>query len=302
MTRQNLRWTVGRDQYLSKTVPPGTYSYCYSVRVIGDSSVADTFCIDITFVDPCVNPAIVEPASGTMSYTITNPLASQLSLSPKYAIDPDWCRYSIEMLPPVQLVNLLDFNPTVQVITLSPILDDLALAGLTENTYTVKTRISFFNFANQLQVQEVDHFVKIRNPCAIGANVSINLPSTLGSSEYVVETGPLQLSPVAANQQDLVNAVPTDHELCGAITCIGTYNALANDIDQNVMTWDMSTLAWTVNTSDRTLISKTRTYQLVCEFATYPKSQYPNAPSDSSIGQVIFKNACLQNSEFQTTT
>ena len=166
-------------------------------------------------------------------------------------------------------------------------------AGPDETTYEACTTITTKNFDETETTSEVCHDVVIKNPCINTAYVTIDLPATLPGGEYVVESGPMPFDAIAADQQELVNALPTDHDLCGAIVCVDKYMGNAND--ESVVTWNQDILTWTVSTDDRTLIDHTRTFSLECEFASYPKATYPTATSDTSTGIVDFIDPCIED-------
>ena len=293
---QTLSWQVGETEYMSKDVTPGVYIYRYEVRVGGPSgAVRDTFEIPVWFKDPCNPPNIVQPAAGTIEYTVTDQNQAKLELTPEYSVDPSWCPFELDLKKPGEpkIDSNLNLDKQTQDVTLDPILNDLGPAGADQTSYDACTTITTQNFDGTPNEQEVCHEIIVKNPCINPDYVTISLPKPLPGGEYVVETGPLSFAPVAADQQDLVNALPVDHDLCGAITCVDLYQGSPND--DSVISWNQGTLVWTVDTNDRTLIGKSRTFSLVCEFASYPTATYNTATSDQAGGTVNFKDPCVED-------
>jgi hypothetical protein len=178
--KQTLDWTVGEDEWKNGLVPPGTYTYCYDVTVNGASptSPADEFCIEVTFEDPCDPPTITEPASGTITYTITDDQQEKLVLAPEYTVDPSWCPFEIGIIPPTN-VNLAPKTTLVEAtqdVTLDPITDTLEPAGLVETTHPFKTTITTKDYSDIETTSEVDHDIVIKNPCIDPSYVTIELP------------------------------------------------------------------------------------------------------------------------------
>jgi hypothetical protein len=72
---------------------------------------------------------------------------------------------------------------------LDPFDGPIAASGPTDTEYPIKTVIKTKNFDDSEDESEVDHTLTIKNPCIDPAKVKINLPATLESVEYIVETG-----------------------------------------------------------------------------------------------------------------
>ena len=208
------------------------YIYEYEVKVgtntkplALDAPVSDTFQIPVTLQDPCDPPTIVEPEPGTIVYTATDDQSASLQLSPEYSVDPSWCPFDLGLKKPgvPSIDNNLSFDKGPQDIILDPILNDIGPSGVDQKTYETCTTITTTNSNGETSEQEVCHDIIVKNPCINPEYVKIELPKPLPGGEYVVESGPLTFPAVALNQQDLVNALPVDHDLCGDIVCVDKY-------------------------------------------------------------------------------
>ena len=288
----SISWNVGQTEYESGNLPPNKYTYTYDYSVDVDT-ITGQFEIEITFADPCDTPTITKPAVGTLDYTISD-VATKLELSPEYSVDPSWCPFEVAIVKTGTVIDTqLTLDATKQEIAIAQISDKVTPAGSSFINYSVKTTIITKSYdQTESTTNEVTHIVVVRNPCINTAYLSLNLPATLPSVQYTVETDDKVFDPIAASWDSLITST-FDDLLCGAITCVNKFNNAAND--DAVMSWDQTSLTWTANSDNRVLITGgTKSYSLTCELEDYDVATYPSATTSTSVGTITFVDPCKE--------
>ena len=189
----------------------------------------------------------------------------------------------------------LTFDESLQRFTFARILDDLTLAGQTETAYTITMNYKVFSIyaadpAVPTYDEEKTFTWTVKNPCIDDTLVSITKPDDLGTGlTYNLGSGPLELPAHGLFEIDFKNKnVPND--LCGDLTFEAKYENGAIG-SSPVTAYDPTTRVFTIESSDATLDSTSKTISVTASLVNYNPDDdalFSSADQQTSSSQISF--------------
>ena len=92
------------------------------------------------------------------------------------------CKYNLQVIPSVELIDYLEFDEAIQVFVFPQISDSLKLSGPTETTYPIEIVFIVSNQAGAHVLTKQRTFnLTIKNPCIDPTNLTVVTPVDMPS-------------------------------------------------------------------------------------------------------------------------